>query len=158
MAEQRTKLGHILLKFLTTTKLEIFDALQWKLPGADAGTYRVRKGDIYSGSWLQPQAGEGEAMFFTAEGLARLLARELTQPGALDALEFGKPNIVKGQYVRVWPDPTSGRKTWGCTRTRAASDPIRCYDGQWRILIAGMDLVDCALVQPLDHLGREVLP
>jgi hypothetical protein len=157
MAEPRKKIGSVLLKFSgNTIKLELFEATQWQVPESDAGLYRVRRGSITSGKWVQPVEGEGSPMFFTPEALAKLLARELTGTGGLDAVGSAAPMLRKGQPIRIWPAPHAEKGTLGCARAYAASDPIQCIDGTWKILVAGRGFVDCALVQGLDHFGKEI--
>lgn len=163
MAEQRERLGLVLLKLGSKRRgrsdrsLEVFEAMQWPdAPGAGHGLYRVRM----AGRWV---TANGQAhTFFTPEQLGLLLAGELTKPGMLDTLENGRPDLRKGQNVRVYPDPASRERLSddeqtraGSTRTRVGSDPIQCVDGQWYIIILG-ELVSCDLVQGLDHFGRAV--
>lgn len=152
MAEQRTKLRSILLrparKGKADMQLDVFDSRDWPdEPEAGAGLYRLRLG----GKWVN-DAGRKHT-FFTPAGLAQLLARELTQPGALLDLDAGRPDLRKGQYVRWTPydldAPTS--------KTVAGSDPVHCFDGQWRIMVCGQ-LVPCDEVQGLDRFGREIQP
>lgn len=157
MAEQREREGLLLLKLGSKRRgrsdrsIEVFKATEWPgAPGTGHGLYRVRMG----GRWVNA-AGKAYT-FFTPEQLGQLLAGELTKPGMLDTLDQGRPNLRKGQYVRVYPDPAgSDRMRLGCTKTTSASDPIQCVDGQWRIFILG-ELVSCDLVQGLDIYGRPV--
>lgn len=93
-------------------------------------------------------------MFFDREGLANILAAALLEHSTLLNVEADKPDLRQGQRVRVWPNPNSGKTTFGCTKAFAASDPIRCFDGQWRIMVVGMGFVTCDLVEGLDRFGR----
>ncbi len=157
MAERRKKSESILLKFQgKTVKLELFDATLWNHPDAAPGLVRIRQGSITSGSWVQAAPGETGAMFFDREGLANILAAALRQHSTLLNVEAGRPDLRQGQRVRVWPNPHSRKETYGCTKTFAASDPIRCFDGQWRIMVSGKGFVLCDLVEGLDRFGRSI--
>ena len=157
MAEKRTKAEHILLKFQgKTVKIELFDATLWDHPDAAPGLVRIRQGSITSGRWVQVAPGEKAAMFFDREGLARILAAALREHSQLLDVDAGRPDLFQGQRVRVWPNPNSRKTTFGCTKTFAASDPIRCFDGQWRILISSVGLVLCDQVEGLDRFGRSI--
>jgi len=157
MAEQRNRLGAALLKMGGKTPadwtVEVFDSREWPDdPEAGAGLYRVRVG----GKWV----GKGRRgnVYYTADGLAVLLAQELTTPGALERGQHARPQLCKGQYVRWWPDDEDMRTRYGVgVKTKAASDPIQCIDGQWRIMVMG-NLVCCNEVRGLDHFGRETQP
>jgi len=160
MAESRKKSESILLKFQgNTVKLELFDSTLWDHPDAGAGLVRVRQGSITSGRWVQSAPGETGAIFFDREGLAGIVAAALLEHSSLFDVESGKPDLRKGQPVRVWPNPHSRKVSFGCSKTYALSDPIRCFDGQWRIMVGGKHgFVSCDLVQGLDKFGREVQP
>lgn len=155
MAEQRKRLGAALLKLGSKAPadwtVEVFESREWPdQPEAGAGLYRIRVG----GKWVND--GERSHTFFTPAGLGALLARELTTPGALANLDAGKPALRSGQLVRVYPDPNSTKWTYGCTRATARSDPFQTLDGQWRILVSVIGVVECDRVQGLDRFGREL--
>lgn len=144
-----------MLKFQgKTVKLELFDATLWDHPDAGPGLVRIRQGNITSGRWVQAAPGETGAMFFDREGLATVLAAALFDNSRLLNVDANRPELCKGQRVRIWPNPNSRDTTLGCTKTFAASDPIRCFDGQWRIFVTSMGLVLCDLVEGLDRFGH----
>lgn len=157
MAEQRERLGLVLLKLGSKRRgrsdrsIEVFSSTDWPdAPGAGHGLYRLRM----AGRWVN--AGGQTHTFFTPEQLGQLLSGELTKPGMLGSMESGMPNLRKGQYVRVYPDPANSTDTNGCLRTMARSDPFQTIDGQWKIFVATLGIVSCDLVQGLDHFGRPV--
>lgn len=157
MAEQRTKLRTTLLRPTRKGKadmaLDVFDSRDWPdEPEAGAGLYRLRLG----GKWLNE--GGRKHTFFTVAALGQLLARELAAPGALLDMDAGRPDLRKGQYVRWWPTDKVLKVTMGRTKTVAASDPVHCFDGQWRIMISGIGFVPCDEVQGLDRFGRDIQP
>lgn len=131
--------------------VEVFDARLWpEQPEADAGLYRLRVG----GRWVNE--AKRSHTFFTAAGLAALLTRELTTPGALEDMDADMPDLRKGQYVRWRPSDDAHAALYGHSlKTKAGSDPIACRDGQWRIMVNG-NLVCCDEVQGLDKYGREI--
>lgn len=157
MAEQRKRIGAILLKIgskgPSEWTVEVFESSQWpEEPEAGDGLYRLRVG----GKWVG--GAQRGPTFYTAAALALLLTRELTTPGALSNAAESRPNLRKGQYVRWWPDDEELRARHGVViMTKAASDPIQCIDGQWRIMVMG-NLVGCNEVRGLDHFGRETQP
>ena len=131
--------------------LEIYSAEQWpEQPEADAGLYRVRVND----RWVS--IGGQRYTFFTPEALAQLIAKELTAPGTLEALERPAPAMRKGDWVR-WYGPN-----YSTRQLRLVSDPVLWLDGQWRVLITdlrlGRQLVCCNELVLLDKFGREVKP
>jgi hypothetical protein len=157
MAEQRDRFGAVLLKLggkgPAEQNVEVFDARDWPdEPEADAGLYRLRVG----GKWVT-DAGR-KFTFFTVWGLALLIARALLNIGFLGNLDAGKPDLSKGQNIRWRPTDETHCEYFGhSVKTRAASDPIHCIDGQWRIVVHG-HLVCCDEVQGLDRFGREIQP
>lgn len=155
MAEQRKRFGAVLLKLGSKAPadwtVEVFDARDCPdAPDTGAGLYRVRVG----GKWVTD--GRSSHTFFTPAGLAAILTRELTTPGALLDLDAGRPALRQGQPVRVYPDPNSPELTMGCTRASARSDPMQGIDGQWRIMVTGCGFINCDRVQGLDRFGREI--
>jgi hypothetical protein len=153
MAEQREKLGSVLLRIGSKDRkgriLEVYSAEQWpEQREADTGLYRVR----INKRWVS--IGGQKYTFFTPEQLGQVIAKELTTPGALVALERPAPDFRKGQWVS-WRKPSGASHT-----TKLASDPVLWVDGQWRVLISdykhGVILVCCDELVSLDRFGREV--
>jgi len=129
--------------------LEVFSAEQWpEQREADTGLYRVR----VNKRWVS--IGGQKYTFFTPEQLGQLLAKELTAPGWLEALQRPAPDFRKGQWVS-WRKPSGLSHT-----TKLTSDPILWADGQWRVLISdykhGVILVCCDELARLNRFGKEI--
>lgn len=160
MAEQRKRDNGILLtgsgKGKVLAALDLYDARKWPGdPEAGAGLRRVR----VNGRWLDV---DGRRAFFNVQGLAALIARELIEGGVLQDMDAGRPDLRRGQYVRLWPSAFGPELREfevrnGATKTRAMSDPFQTVDGQWRILVCGR-VVPCDEVQGLDRFGRDITP
>ncbi len=158
MAEHREKLGSISLHFQGKTRLfEVYESSQWpNRSEADAGLYRLCECE-YAGKkkkqrWLC--LGGQKFTFFTPEAIGQLVTDGLTRPGWLEALQRPAPKFQKGDRVR-WHAPD-----YSSHQLRCMSDPFLWLDGQWRVLIADLELgqmmLCCDELKLLDRFGREV--
>jgi hypothetical protein len=158
MAEKRKKLGSILLRFRGKTRnFDVFPAEQWPdQHEADLGLYRLCEYTWVDGKrrekWFS--IGGQKYTFVTAEALGQLVAKGLTEPGWLEALERPAPKFRTKDWVR-WYGPHYTSRLF-----RLGSDPFLWLDGQWRVLISdlrlGRQMVCCNELVPVDRLGREV--
>lgn len=153
-------MGSILLRFGGKTRnFDVFPAEQWpEQPEADLGLYRLCEYTYAGGKKRQTwfSVGGKKYTFFTAEALAQLVTKGLTEPGWLDALQRPAPSFRKGDWVRWYGPHYSARQL------RLASDPFMWLDGQWRVLILdlrfGRQLLCCDELKRIDRFGREVEP
>ncbi len=160
MAEKRKKTGSILLRFRGKTRnFDVFPAEQWPDQNeADHGLFRLCEYTWEGGKrrekWLC--VGGRKYTFFTPEALGQLVARGLTEPGWLEALERPAPKLRKGQWVR-WYGPNLRTQM-----LKLGSAPFLWVDGQWRVWVSdahhGPRMVCCDECKPVDAFGREVTP
>jgi hypothetical protein len=158
MAEKRKKIGSVLLRFRGKTRnFDVFPAEQWPdQHGADLGLYRLCEYTWENGKrrekWFS--FGGQKYTFITPEAMGQLVAKGLTEPGWLEALERPAPKFKAKDWVRWYGPQFSARQF------RLRSDPFLWVDGQWRVLIEdlrlGRQLVCCDELVPLDRFGREV--
>lgn len=158
MAERRQKLGAISLRFGGISRVyEVYPSSEWPdHPEADLGLYRLCECE-YDGKkkrqrWFS--VGGRKFTFFTPEALGQLLAKGLTEPGWLEALQRPAPKLKARDWVR-WNAPDYSSHT-----LHLASDPFLWVDGQWRVLIRdfslGQRMLCCDELTLVDRFGREV--
>ncbi len=158
MAEKRKKTGSILLRFRGKTRnFDVYPAEQWPdQHEADLGLYRLCEYTWVGGkrreNWFS--IGGQKYTFFTPEALGQLVAKGLTEPGWLEALERPAPKLNRKDWV-CWHGPNLIRRT-----LRLRSAPFLWIDGQWRVLIEdfrlGRQLICCNELTLVDQYGREV--
>lgn len=163
MAEKRKKTGSILLRFRGKTRnFDVFPAEQWPdQHEADLGLYRLCEYTWVGGKrrekWFS--VGGQRYTFFTPEALGQLVAKGLTDPGWLEALERPAPKFRKGQWVRWTPATQTSVRTY---QARILTEPFLWIDGQWRVLISahfapvGTCMVCCDEIDPIDARGPRV--
>lgn len=158
MTKDKEKTGSISLRFSGKTRVfDVYSADQWPhRPEADLGLYRLceceYKGKRKSQRWLC--IGGQKYTFITAEALAQLLTKSLTEPSWLDDLQRSKPKLRKGDWAR-WIGPN-----YSTRQIRIGSDPFLWLDGQWHVWVAdlklGQRMLCCDELTPVDRFGREV--
>lgn len=158
MAERRQKLGSISLRFRGKSRVfDVYESSNWPdRPEADTGLYRLCECG-YEGKKKRQRwfcAGGQKFTFFTPEALGQLLAKGLTEPGWLEALQRPAPKLKARDWVR-W---TAGN--YSTHQLYLATDPFLWIDGQWRVLIRdlqlGQRMLCCDELVLIDRYGREV--
>lgn len=132
-------------------RLSVFPAQHWERWGGKAGEYRLMLGE----QWVT-RTGE-RVSFYTDAAYKEFLGRWGLSAIGLDQVDAPSPKLAKGQYVR-WE-----QKRWNplssfsapFIKSKAASDPVHCFDGVWRIMVCGQ-FVPCSEVVGLDIYGRVV--
>lgn len=158
MAEKRKKTGSILLRFRGKTRnFDVFPAEQWPdQHEADLGLYRLCEYTWVGGKrrekWFS--VGGQKYTFFTPEALGQLVAKGLTDPGWLEALERPAPKFRRGDWAR-WHGPN-----YSTHQIKLGSAPFLWLDGQWKVWVAdlklGQRMLCCDELTLVDRFGREV--
>lgn len=134
MAEKRSKSGAILLRLAGRVRtLELFPAEAWPEEAeALPGTFRVREA---KGRWL----GEGKYAFYSVDGLARLLWRQLLALLGSDdqavAEAIRPPDLPRGSRVRVWHGEAVGGMPTQNAMSTTATEPVQLLDGTWAVVV-----------------------
>lgn len=129
MAEQRTKLGTILLRDgrKTVAVIDLFCASQWPQHGGKQGLLRLRA----NGRMVQVN-GDKYSFFTLPKALAWAADEFGVSLGFVVGAPAGQqPDIPRGSHVRVPSSEVAGQTFY--TRTCTNTPPVQLADGTWRV-------------------------